>query len=129
MENNAQNTETNKQETPVLGKIVLTFDRTHTFQSGKNAGKRGFIYSVSGDQTALNQYVADKKADGFDAVRPSDKKITYFGTKLVPNGTELVKQTKGYWFPVNEKFEVLTAATKDYGYDLAKDLVDGKLNK
>lgn len=123
-ENAAQGTET-KQESPVLGKIVLTFERPHRSQKD---GKTRFIFIVSGDKAALDQYVADKKADGFNAIRP-DGKVTYFGNKIVPNGTELVKQTKGYWFPVNEKFEVLTAATKDYGYDLAKDLVDGKLNK
>ena len=118
-------TQTTKTETPILGKIVLTLKRPHRSQKD---GKMRFIYTVSGDQDALNQYIADKKAEGFDAKNPQGE-ITYFGNKLVPNGTELVKQTKGYWFPVNEKFEVLTAATKDYGYDLAKDLVDGKLNK
>lgn len=119
--------ENKTQETPdktVLGKIVLTLKRPHRSQKD---GKMRFIYTVSGDQDAINQYIADKKAEGFEAKNPQGE-ITYFGNKLVPNGTELVKQTKGYWFPVNERFEILTAAvTQCNNYEMGKDLAEGKI--
>lgn len=124
MSNETQNTTPAKTETPVLGKIILTLKRPHRSQKD---GKMRFIYTVSGDQDALNQYIADKKAEGFDA-KNAQGEITYFGPKLVPNGTELVKQTKGYWFPVNERFEILTAAVAQTGnYEMGKDLAEGKI--
>lgn len=127
MENKTETNNTNQPaEVVVTGKLTLNFERPHRSQSD---GKQRFIYGVTGDQSALDQYIKDKIASGFDPKR-KDGTISFFCDKLVPSGTELVRQKKGYWYPESKRLEILAAATKEFGsYEMAKDVMSKDIEK
>ena len=78
-------------------------------------GNFRYVYELSGSDDAIEQYLADRRNEGYPSVNADGEEEAVLNNgKIIPNGTWVERTDAGKWFPNMFELEALNSLKQQF---------------